>query len=336
MKQLKRQCISTVILLSVITALWASDTNNCRIVFYRNDNLENQHPAYKVYMADSIITKLKNKTYYSFYVKPGCLYFKNYNPNLSEIHLKTQKDKTYFIKLGPNPVSPDSSLVFTLMDSAMARKELIRNQLTNKAPTKKDVFIPQNSIGFNIGGGFGLDKASAVNTTTAEDAYISFGGGLDLGLNYTLEFIKNFGLALDFGYKRSFLHPSISNGSIHFERKNISITPLYMIPLNKKESSRLKIGIGGDLYLNPEMTFELSKIKDGFDDTWKYKDQQGFHISAFYETIMPSDWSFQIGITYYNVNYNFKSGEKYYPTSDFLINGQGGGINITGGLGYHF
>lgn len=336
MKKLKRFLFCLMIIFSGINTLLASNNNTCRIVIYRNDTIEDYHSSYKVYMNDSVITKLKNKIYYSFYVGEGKVNLKINNPHLSKISLSPKKNRTYFIKISPNPISTDSAAIFSLVDSTLARKEFIRNCIADKAPKKEEVIKPINSIGFNIGGGFGLDKTSVIYTTDYKDVFISYGGGFDVGLNYTLEFYKYMGLSCDLGYKRSYLYPSIDNGSIHFERKNISFTPICIIPLNHLETSRLKLGIGGDFYLSPVMTIDISKLKDGFGDTWKYKNNQGYHISAFYEQLMHNNMSVNMGICYYNVVFNFDSGENYHPTSDNLIHGQGGGINIIGGFGYHF
>lgn len=203
------------------------------------------------------------------------------------------------------------------------------NQSGSEQPTSR-----KNRFGVNLGFGLGFKSIDMLTTTDDETSKISFGGGVCVGGRYGREFGKYFDLAFDLNYQISELRPDVKNASVKFRRGVFTVTPSVIIPL--KGENKIKLGAGIQYYFSPNFVIETHKVDGGFDDTWKYDNKLGGHISAFWEAPMKNNWVGTLGIKWYAVEYKFKSGGDYFPTSNDLAKPKGSGIDIVMGICYKF
>jgi len=195
---------------------------------------------------------------------------------------------------------------------------------------------PKNRFGLNVAMGFGFDNFPMIITTDDEESKISFGGGYSVGAKYGREFNKYFDLAFDLNYQFSDLRPPLKNADVTFKRGVLSVTPSYIIPISGGDAMRIKLGGGPDYYWSNSLSIEASEVPDGFNDDWDYKNSWGFHLSAVYEYNFTEKWSFNYGLKWYNVKYEFESGGDYAPDVKDLSNPDGSGIDLLFGMYYHF
>lgn len=223
------------------------------------------------------------------------------------------------------PSKPAETKAFAVQAQPKVRKEV------------KPVYRYKNRIGLNGGGGTGFTSVSIVTLTDGTQASISFGGGTVGNFEYGYEFTRHFDLAIDFGYQASALDKTIQNGSMAFNRGIISLTPSYILPLTRRDKTRFKFGVGIDWIYYAYLNFDLSKVKGGVKDDWKYNGAFGEHLSIIFELNTNNRrFSFDVEFKLYNANYSFNSGSYSYPTNDDLKKPSGSGIDFLFGVYYHF
>lgn len=195
----------------------------------------------------------------------------------------------------------------------------------------------KNRIGFNLGGGSGFKSIPIVTTSDGSVAKISFGGGTGGSIEYGHEFSSYFDLGVDVGYSASSLDKTVSNGRMAFNRARLSVTPALIVPLTLRDKTRFKFGAGVDWFYYAELNFDLSEIRGGVKDDWKYNNGIGEHLNISFELNTNNKrFSFNFLLKFYNTNYKFQSGNKSYPESDDLIKPNGSGVDFLFGVYYHF
>jgi len=328
-----------IIILSTIYALpsFCSDTNICKIVFFKESKFSEFMNEYRIYSNDTILVRLKNNSFFEYYCKAGTHTFIVNNKKNSKIQLNTEGGRIYYLKLR-NLYNPGFILTvsseLTAIDSATAVSHIYNSKMRKLEGEKFPHFRPRNRIGINIGYGPGFNRFSANNGSESD---ISFGGGGAFGIKYGYEINKNFDLSFCINYQGSTNYPFLENASATFERTVISITPAFIIPIKDGEDIRIKIGGGYDNYFFSQLLLKASNIPHGFNDTWKYKNASGYHASVTLEIYYSEHFSYDFILKYYAVSYLFDKSTYYYPTSDnALYNPNGEGLDLIIGFNYHF
>jgi hypothetical protein len=333
---MKKQVLAFILLMAAVQAMFGSDTLQSKIIFYREANFQGSAISYKVLANDTFVVKLKNNSFFVYPCKPG-----EYDLNIrnwpdAKIHLKAEADKTYYLRFGIRMGFWTSSPELILVDSISAYPAIHNTSIHELNAQNVPLIRPKNRIGinFNLGGGF--ENTSMLTTSDGKESSLSFGGGYAFGVKYGHEFTRHFDLATDLIYQFSSLRPYLSNADMTFSRVIISATPALILPINGGDMMRLKLGAGPDYYFASVLSIDCSKITGGFNDTWHYNSSIGFHVSVVYEWNVSDSWSFNYGLKWYNVGYDFKSGGKYYPTTNKFESPDGSGIDFLFGFYYHF
>jgi hypothetical protein len=334
---LKKLSIITIMIFMYLPVLISQDSIASRIVIYREPNYVGAALSYKVFVNDQMIVKIRNNTYYEYFCAPGEYVVHLGQSKNKQIKIDLQEGETYFIKIGmtmnlfavvPEPIPVDAEWATT----SISRTNMKKIEDNNNAFLER----PKNRFGFNFGFGAGLKQIPMVILTTGDKSNISFGGGIVFGLKYGYEVGKYFDLAAELNYQFTQLAPVIENGEVSFTRGNFSITPSLIIPIDGGYSMRLKLGAGLNYNFSPVLDVDLNQMTGGFNDTWKYNDALGYHISLVWERNYSESFSANIGLKYVDVQYEFESSlSGQNPDMEFL-RGNGKDIEILMGVYYHF
>ncbi len=180
--------------------------------------------------------------------------------------------------------------------------------------------------------GFGFDDVDVGETTDGDKVGLSGGGGAGLEINAGYGINKKLDVDLTFGWQESWLTPEVSNGDGSFERNLFLATLKYKIPIS--DTQQFKIGLGIGNYSSGEFDVDTSKVTGGAHTIVNYGDSMGFHISGEYEQFFSKDWSWLLGMKYYNVTYDADSvtinGVTYSPNvlADKAKSYDGGGFDF--------
>lgn len=194
-------------------------------------------------------------------------------------------------------------------------------------------------IGIAFMGGFGFNKIPEldITTTNGKTSSISAGGGGGIALKCGYEFKHNIDLEGTLAYQASSLSIDLKNVSIAFRKTILSITPSYIIRFNHSKIMTVKIGGGFAYYFNVAMPVRTASIKQGFDENFTYQNALGFHVASTFTVKAFKTISFDLGIRYNNVQYEFQSSDKLVPlTSNTVRSPNGSGIDFFYGINYHF
>jgi hypothetical protein len=194
----------------------------------------------------------------------------------------------------------------------------------------------KNRIGLNVGGSSGFTNIPIGELQNGKKVSITFGGGTVVKFEYSHEFTRHFDISVDAGGQFSTLDKDIDNGSMSFNRSNLSLTPSYILLIGNEDNMRLRFGAGIDLFYNSELNFDLSKVPGGAKDDWKYNVAVGEHVSITFERNISKRYSISAGVKVHNSDYSFKSGNNSHPTDKDLKNPNGSGIDFFLGAYYHF
>ena len=108
----------------------------------------------------------------------------------------------------------------------------------------------------------------------------------------------------------------------------LTITPAIVIPIKGGDILRLRIGAGPGLYALGTMKIDGSKI-DGTKYTFKYKSAIGIHALILFESNFMERGSWNLGIRYSNIHYQFtSSGCSNNVTDPELLKPDGSGIDF--------
>lgn len=333
---MKKILVLFTIFFTVLITATAQGEDSAKIVFYREYNYVGSAIPFKVYKVETLLTKLKTNTYYTYKCKPG-RYFFSFDLNENSItELNVVAGKTYYLRYGLKTGYFQNTPEILIVDSLSAEPLIssgVLKDITNNPP----VVRKKNRLGINMNIGFGLYNTPMATTTTNEESKISFGGGAGFGLTYGHEFAKHFDLAASLYYQFNSLTPYLSNAEVTTSHGYASITPSVIIPIHDGEYMRVKIGGGLDYYFSNSMKIEMSKLENGFNDTFNYDKSLGYHASLNFEMNVNPNWMINYGLKWYTVNYKYVNSERgYYPTTNNLTNPNGSGIDFILGIAHNF
>ena len=315
-----------------------SQQNKSKIIVYREKNFYGSAISYKLYVNDSLLTSIKNNSFYEYECNHGSYTIRLENNENSMVQINVEQGKYYYFRLIINMGFWSSKPELILVDSSMANKRIINGGLKDLSNIKYNyAFKPLNRIGISTNLGYGIENIPMFSTNTGDNSYISLGGGYGLGIQYGYLLYKNFEIELGFNYQFTSLIPYLKNVRTTSSRGFASITPLYIIPVKGGENMRLKIGVGYSYYWGVKLHIEGSNLSTGFDDYWYYRNASGLNSCIYYNININDKWSLNAGFKYYYVKYSFKSGDNYIPSTDSDLNKpDGSGIDLLIGINYHF
>jgi hypothetical protein len=284
-----------------------------------------------------MIVKLANNSYFVYDCKPGKYKLMiDRNPN-TQVNISAEEGKTYYVRLGLNAGFWSAKPELLLVDSEMASYRISNGKMRKTDKNLIPLDRLKHRIGINLAFGGGFDNFTMFTTTDNDNANISFGGGYGLGIKYGYEVKKHLDIALEANYQFSLLRPYLKNATTTFRRGYLSITPSFIIPIKDGDVMRMKIGGGYDLYIDNVLTVSGANVKNGFNETWRYKLASGFHAAVNFEVNFSRKWSVNYGLKYYYVKYSYKSGGvSLEPDADGLKIPNGSGIDFMTGIYYHF
>jgi hypothetical protein len=333
---LKKTTIVLIFISVFGTLIQGQDSIASKIVVFRESNLMMAALSFKVYINNEMVSKIRNNTYYEYYCGPGEyeVYLRE-NPN-NHLKINVEEGKTYYIKVGI--VSNFWRTIPEMMPVEEKWAEIAVSRMGMHKLEKSDVPLirPKNRIGLNFNFGGGFQQIPMLTTTNGDDSKISFGGGLSLGLQYGYEFSKYFDIAADLNYQYNSLTPSVNNASVFFGRGHLAITPSLIIPIDGGYSMRLKLGGGINYNFSPEMEIKCDQISGGFNDTWKYKNAPGLHLSFIYEMNYTERFTAIIGLKYSYVKYEFNSSKNQRTPGIDFERPDGQALDMVCGIYYHF
>lgn len=332
---MKMICISTIFLLQFLN-MFGQDISKSKIIIYRPHIFQGYLIPFKVKVNDSLIVKIRDNSYYEFICKPGDYNFTFVKYKNSKLHLLIENGKTYYLRLGINIGFWSSSPELLLVDSISAYP-MITNPKIQKLKSNYEILIrPKNRIGANVISGSGFGGYAMFENAKGTKSVISFGSGFGYEFEYGRELNKWVDISFEYKHQKSFLSPSVDSADVSFERKAISITPSLIIPINDGDYMRVKLGLGFDYVWPSLLVLNTVNYPNGIYDNWTYKETYGMHIVFIYEVNFTKYLSFQYGIRWNNLSYQFTKGNNYYPINDELIHPDGSGLDFIFGLNIHF
>jgi len=330
---MKKQLLLLPMLLVFIQTCLCNDSICSKIVFYREPSYVGSAISFPIMLNDSVVVRLKNNSYYTYECNPGEYTISVKNVPGINIPINIEANKTYYLRFMITPGVWSSVTEAILVDSTFA-KPAIYSGLMRNLNDYTPMVRPKNRIGFNMAVGFGFDQIPVLEMENGEESNLSYGGGFGFSVRYGYELTKLLDLAFDLSYQFSELSPTVKNGSVNFSRGIFSVTPSFIIPIKGGELSRIKLGGGLDAYFGNSLDMKLSRIQDGFNDTFKYKSAMGYHISGVFEWNAMDRWSYTYGLKWYRVGYQYQT--NYESGDDTFLSPDGSGIDMTFGACYHF
>ena len=156
-----------------------------------------------------------------------------------------------------------------------------------------------------------------------------------------------FDLDVSFVSQQSVNKTNLLNGGVELKKRFLLGSIKYKIPVPavlNVYGGQVKIGAGAGLYQSTELT--ITHNNTSTDESSyiiiDYKPTLGYHASLEFETFMPNDWAFTIGLLVYQVNYEGESENYSGPDAaawDYYTNFEnmkGGGVDILVSLGKYF
>lgn len=323
-----------LLFLAFIQTAYSDDSITSKIVIYRDNNFQGAAVAYKTFVNDSVVVKLRNNSFYSYNCRPGLYVIQIANFDETRLHLNVEEGKIYYCRFGLRSGFWTSYPELILVDSVSAYPAIISGKMHELDGTP--IIRPKHRIGIEMFMGGGFDNIPMITTVNNNDSKISFGGGFGFGLKYGYEINKHIDLALGFKYQVSDLIPYLNNATITVERSVLSFTPSYIVPISGGDAMRIKFGVGLDKYFSSVLSADTRNLSNGFLLDWKYKSDLGYHLSAIFELNASDNWSLNYGLNWYKSSFKFNSGGISYPTDSRLINPNGSGLDLILGIFYHF
>ncbi|RKY36115.1 MAG: hypothetical protein DRP78_04470 [Candidatus Omnitrophota bacterium] len=188
--------------------------------------------------------------------------------------------------------------------------------------------------------GFGFDDIDLGETIDGDTVTLSAGGGYGFGASIGYGINRDFDFDFTVGWQQSSLSPDVNNAEGIFERNIFLATLKYKVPMSNRKQ-QFKFGIGLGLYHSGE--FDVNTTQAAGEHTIiNYDDAIGFHITAEYEMFFDRDWSWLVGVKYYDVDYDAGAvkvdGISYAPglLIDEMQTIDGGGVNFNIGIAKYF
>jgi hypothetical protein len=317
--------------------VFSEKTAYCRIVIYRTNSSAVDFSVYKIESNRILLTELKNKSYFTFYMPEGDLNIMATDRVSAGLDLTIVKNKNYYIRLDELTEGSTQRAKLVAVDSVVAKNELLSCTIPKVRKRATENLNPPNGIGISLGAGWGSQKSPIIKTTGNRNSTISYGGGFDLMGTYTREFYEYFGMDFDLSIQESYLIPSLSNASINFSRGRFSFRPFCIFPLNDVCTKRLKVGAGLDFYFTSVLNIKTEKLINGVNEKLYYNQPIGYHFSCVYEQFINENFTMMIGGKLSDVTYKFESSDvRGFPSDSFYSNPSGLSLYLLLGVGYHF
>ncbi len=335
---MKKYVYLIVILSTFSLKSFGTDADSCKIIFYRERNMNELLTSFKIYANDTLITSLKNNSYFVFNCTPRKFAFSIDRSMTTQILFTPQAGKTYYIQLILHVGLWSSTPELIKVDSTMAEKYIASGNMRKMERIRNPYFRPHNRIGLNFGFGPGFSNIAMFSTSNGTESKISFGGGMRWGLKYGYEMDKQFDISFEFNQQSSSLIPYLDNATVTFFRNFITFTPAFIISIKGGDKNRVKLGAGIDYYWGNELAISSEKIQNGFKEVFKYENKTGFHGSLNWEQNLNDNLITSIEVKYYVVDHNFKTTNgNHYPmqTSPFYMP-KGDGLDFIFGFYYNF
>jgi len=335
---MKKLVFFVFLLAGILKPCFCEDTISCKIIFYWNDNSKSLANSYPVFINQTKVISIQKNSYLIYRCSPGEYTIKVSHYESTKLHLKLNPGETCYLRLGSNIHKSKWTTIpeFVVADSIYAYSVIQKGSLKEMDKGIGSLHLLEERIGLYVGYGAGLHSIPMITSMDGEEASISFGGGYVIGVEYSRELSRYTDIEADLAFQKSELQPYVEDVKISFQRVIISVSPSFVLPMNKDNTWRLKLAGGGDYYIGTHLNINCAKLSNGFDDKWDYSDPFGFHFSVGFEMNLSDKWSLHYGAKWYTVHYSFKSGEYYYPTDKDLKNPDGSGVDFFCGFAYHF
>lgn len=333
---IQKKFILTALLL-VYFACLISQEKYARIIVYRNEISKTvSNEGYKIFTDDNLTTILSNYSFEEFYMPAGSFKLKvnEIFPSISTVN--SIAGNTLYFRISRNFNVPDNPITIVAVDSVLALNELKflkKVSITNKKIIKTKSY---NGIGFSFEPGVGFEKIGLLGTTLGTQVMHSFGGGMLLGLNYNRSVNDYFGLSASLAYQFSMLTPNVTNADVKFTQGILSFSPFFLVPLNKKNGARIKLGGGTDYHFTPILNIETEEIINGFNDKWTYKNSFGYHLYTYFETMLSDNVRLHAGFKYNDARFRYIYGEKFMPTNPMLFHPHANALAVSIGFEHCF
>jgi len=306
------------------------------VYFYRLPNYAGSGVRMKILANNEPVVLLRNNSWYSYMVNPGEYTFSCYTGSEARLKLSLEPGKSYYIKGYLNMGFWSAIPVLELVDSVSGKAVIEGGSLRPLIPQIISMEKPKSRIGLSMGGGLGFEKVDLFVDENGDDVTLSTGGGFAIGAEAGHTFSKNFDLSLYMYYQSSSLSRTLSNASASFERMNVLITPALIIPIKGGDYFHFKLGGGIGGYLLGNMDIDASKA-GGSVYKYKYNPAFGFHGSFIFHSHFSERGSWNMGLRYYNVKYEYNPSESTHTNSDpGISNPVGSGLDFIIGYCYHF
>jgi hypothetical protein len=287
-------------------------------------------------MDQTMVIKLRNNSMYNWECKAGIHEFRIDGFRGARLTVETQPGETYYIRLRMRTGVHSEIPELTLVDREAALTEIQRDRLHKLDKGGIPKTRAKNRLAFNAFAGFGYSEIAMLKTTTSEKVVLSPGTGFGGSIIYGYEVKRYLDIALELGHLECELNPLIDNGDVTFSRTRLSFIPSLIIPIAGGGDMRFKLGAGLDASLQSKMKINLSKIPNGFNDTWSYKGSLGYQACLAFEWNMSPLFALRYGFNWTHVEYTIKDWGNYKPVASELTNLDGSGVGIIVGFSFHF
>jgi hypothetical protein len=304
------------------------------IYFFRLQNYMGSASKMTIRANDQPVVRLRNGCYFKYELQPGDYIFSLAFGSSSSVRLNVEPGKEYYIKCYLNMGFWSQIPILELVDPVSGKATMEGNRLFQQ-PSEPISLKPRNSkLGMVMEGAAGFESLPWFVDTNGDNVSLSTGGGFGIGVLYGYQFNKYFDLSADCAFMGSTLSRTLSNASGSFNRMVITVTPSVIMPIKGGEAIRLKLGAGPGLYSFGTMKIDGSRI-GGSKYTLNYNSALGVHVTFLIEARFMERGSFEMGIRYTHVRYNYdSSGSSYSITEPKLLNPDGSGIGFF--MGYYF
>ena len=324
--------VLSIIASSTIAFAQSFDTSLVKVIIIRPSNDMGAINIFKITINDTLILKLPNNSYYSFYTKQGVLHYRtDSQQNDDSIELEPGETNYLLLEFTYNFWKPKPNVFYikpTIGQNLMAKHQ----PKDIRRPIQRHLF----HVGLFFGGGAGFNDFNIIKTIDNEDVSFGFGGGLSAGVELGFEQSKHLDITVGYRYLQRGLTPTLQNASMAFSRHVFSLTPSFLLPLNSANIHRLKLGLGVDYYASNKLEIETGNIQNGIDDTWQYEPRVGYQARLSYEINFTDYFSFSLCTRYVDVMHQYKSSSKFFPTDPKFIRPRGNGIEVLLGIQFHF
>lgn len=314
-----------------------NEENSCKVIIYREGNMNGSALAFKITANDSLLIRIRNNTYFVYDCSPGEYTFMVKGHEHTKINLTTEAGQTYYLRFDLRMGFWTSLPELLLVDGISAQSVVDSGSLRLLKEYDEYLPRPRNRIGLALNAGGGFSNIPMLVLDDGNDSSIGFGGGFGIGINYGYEVSKLVDLSVEFFYRNRGLTPNVSNGSINYTSWVARITPSLIIPIDGGYNMRLKLGAGIGYYMSNELSFDTRKIAGGFQDNWYYENAFGPHGNLVFEMSLTENFTMAYGIHLYSVNLDYtRSYRNTYPLDPKLITGNGSGVDLSMRFFYNF